>query len=91
MTKLKIKPLGERVLLEATSVEETGGIVLPEDVETDKEVIEMKVVDVGPDLEAVKVKKGDRVLLRKSSGAKFEIDGRKYRIVRYKDLLAAIS
>jgi len=86
--KLKLKPLGSRVLVQEVKDEEKGGIVLPEDVETERDYLKAEVVEVGTDAEKIQVKKGDRVLLDGFSGKKLEIDGEEYWIVKSSDILA---
>lgn len=88
--KVKIKPLGSRVLVQEVK-EEAGGIVLPEDVEVDRDFIQAEVVAVGTDEEKIKVKPGDRVLLDGFAGKKVELDGEEYLIVKSSDILALVE
>ncbi len=89
--KLKIRPLGSRVLLQAVKPEESGGIVLPDDVESGRDQITAEVISVGTDDEKIKVQKGDRVLLDSLSGKKIEIDGEEYLLVKSVDILAIVE
>jgi chaperonin GroES len=89
--KLKLKPLGSRVLVQEVIEEEKGGIVLPEDVEADRDYVKAEVVEIGTDEEKIKVKKGDRVLLDGFAGKKLEIDGEEYLIVKASDILAIMK
>jgi chaperonin GroES len=94
---LKLKPLGNRVVVEPLEQEEitAGGIVLPE---TAKEKPQKgKVLAVGPgerdddgDYIKMDVKEGDTVLFAKYSGTEIKIDGKKLLILRESDLLAII-
>jgi chaperonin GroES len=86
--KLKLKPLGSRVLVQEVKDEGKGGIVLPEDVETDRGYLKAEVIEIGTDAEKIQVKKGDRVLLDGFSGKKLEINGEEYMIVKSSDILA---
>ena len=86
--KLKLKPLGSRVIVQEVKDVEKGGIVLPESVETDRDYLKAVVIEVGTDVEKIQVKKGDRVLLDGFSGKKLEIDGEEYWIVKSSDILA---
>lgn len=86
--KLKLRPLGSRVLVQEVKAQEKRGIVLPEDVESDRDYLKAEVVAVGTDAEKIQVKKGDRVLLDGFSGKKLEIDGEEYWIVKSSDILA---
>jgi chaperonin GroES len=97
MMSLKLKPLGNRVVVEPVEQEEitAGGIVLPE---TAKEKPQKgKVLAVGPgerdddgDYIKMDVKEGDTVLFAKYAGTEFKVDGKKLLILRESDLLAII-
>jgi chaperonin GroES len=89
--RLKLKPLGNRVLVQQIQEEEKGGIVLPEDVETDRDFIKAEVIEVGTEEEKIKVQKGDRVLIDGFAGKKLEIDGDEYLIVKASDILAIMK
>jgi chaperonin GroES len=94
---LKMKPLGNRVVIEPLESEEVtaGGIVLPE---TAKEKPQKgKVLSVGPgerdedgDYIKMDVKEGDTVLFAKYAGTEIKMDGKKLLILRESDLLAII-
>lgn len=91
---MKIKPLGDRVVVKALESEETtkGGIVLPSTAKEKPQIVE--VVAVGPgglvDGKEVKmvVKVGDKVLVSKYAGTEVKIDDEEYTIVRQNDILA---
>lgn len=95
---LKLKPLGNRVVIEPQEQEEitAGGIVLPE---TAKEKPQKgTVLSTGPgDRDengkriAMDVKEGDTVLFAKYSGTEIKLDGKKLLILRETDLLAIIE
>ena len=90
--KLKIKPLGSRVLVkEVEEREEKGGIVLPEDVEVDRDFIKAEVVEIGTEEEKIKVQVGDKVLVDSFKGKKLEIDGEEYMIVQANDIVALVE
>jgi len=94
---LKLKPLGNRVVIEPLEQEEVtaGGIALPE---TAKEKPQKGLVlSVGPGErdEAGKyipmdVKDGDKVLFAKYAGTEIKVDGKKLLILRESDLLAIV-
>jgi chaperonin GroES len=94
---MKIKPLSDRVVIEALEAEDktSGGIYLPE---TAKEKPQMgKIVAAGPgkvtdagQMVKLEVKVGDKVLYGKYSGTDVTIDGKDYLIVRESDILAII-
>jgi chaperonin GroES len=96
---MKLKPLGDRVILEPVSEEKKskGGIILPETV--DKERPEKgKVIAIGPGKidESGKripmnVKKGDIVLFTKYGPNEVKIDGKEYLIAKEEDILAILD
>lgn len=91
---IAIKPLGNRVVVEAIEQEEmtSGGIVLPE---TAKEKPQKgTVLAIGPgdrDEDGKRipmdVKEGDTVLFAKYSGTEIKLDDKKVLILRESDLL----
>jgi chaperonin GroES len=93
-----LKPLGNRVVLEAIEQEDVtaGGIVLPE---TAKEKPQRgKVLAVGPgerndkgERVALDVSEGDTVLFAKYSGTEIKINSQKLLIMRESDLLAIVD
>lgn len=91
---LTLKPLADRVVVEALPGEEktAGGVILP-DTAQEKPMMG-KVLAVGPGktldngkLEAMEVKVGDRVLYGKYSGTEVKIEGEKYVILQQRDIL----
>lgn len=95
---MKVKPLGDRVLLKQVEAEEktAGGIVIPDTAKEKPQQAE--VVEVGEgkkkkggSIIPLSVKKGDRVLYGKYSGTEVSIDGQDYLIVREEDILGIIS
>jgi len=97
-SKLKLKPLGGRVIVEPIEQEEmtAGGIILPETAKEKPQ--EGKILAAGPgdrDDEgkriAMDVKVGDRVLYAKYSGTEVKVDGKKLLILRESDILAIVE
>jgi chaperonin GroES len=97
-SKLKLKPLGGRVIVEPTEQEEmtAGGIILPETAKEKPQ--EGKILAAGPgdrkeDGERVPmdVQIGDKVLYAKYSGTEVKMDGKKLLILRESDILAVIE
>ena len=95
---MKIKPLGERVLVELVKEEEVskGGIIIPDSAKEKPQ--EGKVIAVGTGkldengkVIPFNVKKGDLVLMPKYGGTEVKIDGNEYQIVREDDILAVIG
>lgn len=91
MKKMQVKPLGNRVLVRRLEEEETGGIILPEEAKKDLDYVRAEVVEIGTDMEKVKVQKGDKVLLSTLAGTKLTLDGEEYYIVKSSDILAMIE
>jgi len=89
---MKIKPLADRVVIQAKSPEEktSSGIFIP-DTAKEKQ-LEGKVMAVGKGLPDVPMtlKKGDKVLFGKFSGTEISIDGTEYLIMKESDVLAII-
>jgi chaperonin GroES len=97
-SKMKLQPLGGRVIVEPTEQEEmtAGGIILPETAKEKPQ--EGKILAAGPgdrDDEgkriAMEVKVGDKVLYAKYSGTEVKVDGKKLLILRESDILAVVA
>ncbi len=95
---MKIKPLGDRVLVKRVKSEEktAGGIFIP-DTAKEKQA-EGKVVAVGAgkrldngELVKPSVKKGQRVLFGKYGGTDVKVGGEEHMILREDDILAIIE
>ena len=94
---LKLKPLADRVVVEAAPAEEmsSGGIILPDTAQEKPQ--QGTVVAVGPGKVsesgkevAMSVKKGDNILYGKYSGTEFAFEGTEYLIMRESDILATL-
>ncbi|HMS00602.1 MAG: co-chaperone GroES [Anaerolineae bacterium] len=97
-SKLKLKPLGGRVIVEPIEQEEmtAGGIILPETAKEKPQ--EGKILAAGPGERdedgkriAMDVKVGDRVLYAKYSGTEVKVDGKKLLILKENDILAIVE
>ena len=95
---LKVKPLGDRVLVEPVEEQEKkkGGIVIPDSAmekPTEGLVVALGTGKTGDDGKKIpiEVKKGDRVLLSKYGGTEIKLDGREYKILGTDDILAVIE
>ena len=95
---MKIRPLGDRVLVKRMESEEKtkGGLFIPETAK--EKPIEAEVISVGPGkrddsgkLVEPSVKAGDRVLFGKYSGTEVKIDGEEHLILREEDILGVIE
>ncbi len=97
-TKLKLKPLGSRVVIKALDREETtkSGIFLPDTAK--EKPMEGRVLAVGPggldkngNKVTMTIKEGDRVLYQKYAGTEFKLDGEEYLVIAQDDVLALID
>jgi chaperonin GroES len=94
---MKIRPLGDRVLVKRIKEEEKtkGGIIIPDTAKEkpqEGEVVAVgrgKVTDDGKVL-ALDVKSGDRILFGKYSGSEIKIEGDEYLILREDDILGVM-
>jgi len=92
LSKLNIKPLADRVLIQPLEAETktASGIIIPD---TAKEKPQKgNVVAVGPGTKEnpVTVKVGNSVLYGKYSGTELKLDDKNYLIMRESDILAIV-
>ncbi len=94
----KLRPLGDRVVIQPTPREETtkSGIVIPDTVKEKPQ--EGKVLAVGPGRvlddgtrEQMDLMPGDTVLYAKYAGTEFKLDGEDLLIISGKDILAVVE
>ncbi len=94
---MKLKPLGDRVVVKMTEVEETtkSGILLTGSAKEKPEVAEVVAVGPGGMVEGKEitmvVKPGDKVITSKYAGTTVKCDGVEYTIVRQADVLAIVE
>ena len=97
-TTKKLRPLGDRVVVQPTPREEMtkSGIVLPDTAKEKPQ--EGQVIAVGPGRilddgkrEAIDVSVDQRVLYAKYAGTEFKIDGEELLIISQKDILAIVE
>ena len=94
---MKIKPLGDKVVIKMLEGEETtkSGIVLPGSAKEKPSVA--KVISVGPggivDGKEIimQVKAGDKILTSKYAGTEVKFDGQEFTILKQSDILAVIE
>jgi chaperonin GroES len=95
---MKLKPLGDRLIVEPIEQEEmtASGIVLPETAK--EKPMQGKVLAVGPGARkddgsriVMDVKEGDTILYAKYAGTEVKIDDKKYLIFRETDVLAIVQ
>ncbi len=88
---MKIKPLGDRVLVKLEEVEEktAGGIFIPQ---TAQEKTQTGIVEAVGEDETIQVKAGQKVMYDKYAGTQVsDNDGTDYLLVSYPDILAIIE
>lgn len=94
---MKLKPLGDRIVVQAAPQEEKtkGGLVLPETVK--EKPVEGIVVAVGEgkvlengQRQPLDVKVDDKVIYSKYSGTEVKLDGQEYLILSERDVLAVV-
>ncbi len=93
----KIRPLGERVLVQMLESEETtkSGIVLPGSAKEKPQIAIIVAAGPGTFFEGkeikMEVKVGDRVLISKYAGTEVKYDGQEYTILKQSDILAVVE
>ena len=96
--KIKIQPLGDRVLVKAIEEDDQmkGGIIIPDSAKEKPQ--EATVIALGTGRKdddgkaiAFEVKVGDRVLTSKYGGTDVNIDDEKYVLLREDDILGIIG
>ncbi len=91
-TSVNVKPLADRVLVEAAEAETktAGGIIIPDTAK--EKPMRGKIIAAGPGKkdEPTTVKVGDTVLYGKYAGTEINIDGKEYLIMKESDIYAII-
>lgn len=95
---VKLKPLGDRVLVEAVEEKETkkGGIIIPDSAKekpTESIVVALgtgKTDDNGKKI-AFEVKVGDRIITSQYGGNPIKVDGKEYKILSADEILAVVG
>lgn len=94
----KIRPLGDRILVERITEEEKtkSGLIIPDTAKEKPQ--EAKVVAVGPGTlkddgtrTPLDVKEGDKVLFSKWGGTEIKLNGNEYLILREEDVLGIVQ
>ncbi|MDR3490645.1 MAG: co-chaperone GroES [Gammaproteobacteria bacterium] len=94
----KIRPLSDRVVVQAREVETktAGGIVIPETADKDKP-IQGTVIAIGTGkyvegkLQPLQVKIGDRILFGKYAGTNVKLDNTEYLVMREEDIMGVLE
>ena len=94
---MKIKPLFDKVVVEATSKEETtkSGFILPSSAQEKQQTARVVAVGPGGVIDGkeivMQVNIGDVVLYSKYSGSDFKVDGKEFTIIKQSDILAIVE
>ena len=97
---LKVRPLGDRILVEPLEEKEAKGkkgrIIIPDTANEkpmESRVVALGTGKTGDDGKKVpfEVRKGDRVLVSKYGGTEIKLDGKEYKILNSDDVLAVIE
>jgi chaperonin GroES len=92
MSKVNIKPLADRVIIEPAAAEEktASGIIIPDTAKEKPQKGSVVAVGDGKKDEPITVKVGDSVLYGKYAGTEITIDGKEYLIMRESDIFAIV-
>jgi len=93
-----IKPLGDRVVVQALEEEETtqGGIILPDTAKEKPQQGKVLAVGTGKMLDSgekvpLEVSVGDTVIFSKYAGTEIKVGGEEYLILSERDILAIVE
>jgi len=92
MSKLNIKPLADRVLVEPLEAETktASGIIIPDTAKEKPQKGNVVAVGSGTNDNPITVKVGQTVLYGKYSGTELKFDTKDYLIMRESDILAIV-
>ena len=92
MSKLNIKPLADRVLVEPLEAETktASWIIIPDSAKEKPQKGNVVAVGVGTKENPITVKVGDTVLYGKYSGTELKLENNDYLIMRESDILAIV-
>jgi chaperonin GroES len=98
LSKVKIRPLGDRVLVKPLEKEkqERGGLIIPDTAKEKPQEGEIVAAGKGKTSEDGKllpmdVKAGDKILYGKYSGTEIKIDGEDFLIMHQDDILGVLE
>lgn len=88
---MKIRPLGDRVLIKIEQMEEktASGLYIPQTAQ--EKTQEGTVAEIGDDKDVITVKVGEKVMYDKYAGTSLTIDGDEYLVVRYSDIICVVE
>lgn len=94
---MNIKPLFDKVVVEALTKEETtkSGFILPTSAQEKPQTCVVVAVGPGGIIDGkeiqMQVKAGDKVLCSKYAGSDFKVDGKEFTILKQSDILAIVE
>jgi chaperonin GroES len=98
LSKVKIQPLGDRVLVKPVEAKETkrGGIIIPDSAKEKPQEGMIAACGKGKTTEdgkviALDVKVGDKILYGKYSGSEIKLDDEDYLIMHQDDILGILK
>jgi len=88
---MKLIPIGERIILKPLEKEERtkSGIYLPKSEDKKEGVVE--AVGTLKDGALIPLQKGDKIIYSGYSSEEYEVEGQKYLIIEFKDVVAKIE
>ncbi|MDB5256972.1 MAG: co-chaperone GroES [Chitinophagaceae bacterium] len=92
MSKVSIKPLADRVLIEPAAAEEktASGIIIPDTAKEKPQRGNVVAIGTGKKDEPLTVKVGDTVLYGKYAGQEITVEGKDYLIMKESDIFAVL-
>lgn len=89
---MKIRPLGERVVIKRLDAEEktASGIVLPSQAQEKPQLAEVIEVPAKSEKE-LELKVGDKVMFKQYSGTEVKLDGKEYILIDLENVLAVVE
>ncbi len=99
MSKLKLKPLGSRLIVKPIAENEMtkAGIILPDTADKEKP-IRGEVIAIGPgkmlengQREVIDLKVGDKILFEKYGSDEYKVDNEEFLVVEYDKVVAVIK
>ena len=94
---MKIKPLGDRVVIKNVEAEETtkGGLLLTNGSKEKPQMAEVLAVGPGGNVDGkeivMNVEVGQKVIYSKYAGTEVKLEGEEYILVRQSDILAVVE
>jgi chaperonin GroES len=90
---MKLKPLGDRVILKHQEAEEKtkSGIILPDSAQEKPQTAVVVAVGPGKDDAPMQVKEGDVVICSKYAGTEVKYAGEEYTILSQNEIIAIVE